>query len=452
MFHAERRLGPTLAAMAVLALAAVRCGSGVPTEPDAGPGDTICSNNSDCAAGFVCYGAVCAPECKSNADCASGECNFASGVCEAVAPPNDGGPVVDGPDAGPVDGPDAGPDAPDAGGPGPGTACTTKYDCGAGLICKGNPRVCQVPRADNSCSADLDCPSGKICNFSKQCEPGCASVQDCTAPELCHPQKFICEKCSLTNPCPAGNSCIGESCVPATECTSTETCAAALPGSVCKGTAPNRKCGNCESHSDCREAPYASENRVCSSAGICEEVNCSDADCREEMASELGYCDTAEDICKVRECLQDSDCATNPNGSICNTSTNTCTSGGASCDGADRTACETECAEGDEGDPTATPPIPARPAGLACNYATCSCSGASGPGGDGDPCVVDADCQTNYTCGLGICSPAAVDPFTGGPCEPIPLLCGLCVNAVTGAACDVIGCSLTALFGSVICL
>jgi hypothetical protein len=430
MSRAERRPELPFVAMTAVALAFAGCSTAPPpNDPDAGSGEIVCGNDTDCPAGFVCYAAVCAPECRSNADCASGICNLGSGACEVPVVDTDAGPAGT-PDAGPAETPDAG--SPDAGLPPAGSPCTTKYECAAGLICKGSPRICKAPSADNSCSADLDCPAGKICNFSKQCEPGCSSPQDCAAPLLCHPNKFICEKCSLTNPCPAGNSCIGESCVPAQACTSTADCSSSLPGSVCKGTAPNQKCANCESHADCRESPYTSENRVCSSAGICEKVTCNDASCRSSLG-DLAYCDTAASVCAVRECLTDGDCAASAVGPVCNTATNTCAAGSANCTGQAEIDCNDQCAA----------------QGLGCNLATCTCGGSTGPGGDGDPCTTDADCQTNYACSLGICSPAAVNP-AGGDCSGFN--CITCVNAVTQVACDPLGCALGSLFGSVICL
>lgn len=391
------------------------------TDPsDAGNEGQLCTNDSDCGAPELgCFGGLCTLKCLSDDDCPGGLCDFASGFCEDAP--------VDTPDAGPDQGtPDGGnPGKPDAGGPVSGGPCQTKYDCVDGEICRGSPRTCSAPRADGNCSADLDCPRGYICNFTQKCEPGCTDLEqnrDCDDPKLCHPQKFVCETCSLTNPCPAGKSCIGQQCVEQVGCSTTADCAAAQDGSVCR----NGKCGNCESHVDCRTSPYQSENRVCTANGLCAKVSCTDSDCKTSMNSDKAYCNTATNQCAVRECLADSDCTSNANGPICDTVNHVCTSG---VEGCNQTECNNQCAA----------------QGLSCNLATCRCAGG-GSGQFGDPCFDPSECSAGLTCALGICSDAAVLPG-GAPCDMFSCIGGACVSAVDPSyTCTMMGC-LMGMFG-----
>lgn len=428
MSSATNRIVPSSLMVLGLALSLAACGDQGPADKrDAGSDEvTLCSSNEECSVGFACVSGLCEKAentCNSDLDCAEGyKCDLLRAQCEKTDVPDAG----EEPDGGPVDPTDGGVEQPDGGGVEPGGPCATRYDCPAGLICKSGK--CAFPADGNACSQDIDCPRGNICNFSRQCEPGCVDGRDCDDPELCHPQKFVCETCSLTNPCAAGESCLGGECKAAVACTTAQDCVNnGADGAVCNGGF----CSNCESHGDCAVDPYKADKRLCGLDGLCKKVSCDDASCRSQLGS-LGYCNTSTNECATRECLTDTDCA--QSGTVCNTATYTCIADNPNCD---TPLCQSECAA----------------QGLSCNVAACRCGGGSGSGVEGDPCAVNEDCAAGYMCGLGICTEAMVT--TGGaPCDDVAcFMAGIgmgdaCVGAATGRACDPMGCIMGLMMGA----
>lgn len=430
-----RSLATSLALAFGLALSLSHCGSN--TGPSADPVDggsvSACETAAQCVDGQRCEGGLCIDnKCTSSAECPSNfpVCNLLEGQCKEGTTTN--------PDGGPDGGPDAGPPvATDGGPPVIGHACTTKFDCGDGQICKAGK--CANPTAANGCSADIDCPRGKICNFSKQCEAGCTSQKDCNDPQLCHPQKFVCEACSLTNACPknaAGQAqqCVGGACKAAVACTSAGDCVAkGMDGAVCTAGF----CGNCRAHGDCLVDPYKTETpaRVCGLDGLCKKVDCSDAKCQTTLGSK-GYCDTAANppACSQYQCLADTDCTAPQK---CNPADHTCTDQPNGCD---VNMCNTQCQV----------PDPATGVPGTCNQATCACNGASNP--TGGSCTTDADCGAGQACGLGICTATAVKP-DGSACDSTT--CALAIiglpKCVSGTdpthECDPTGCLMSLLMG-----
>lgn len=411
-----------------LLLSVAACGDQNPGQkPDAGGNEVVvCSSNDDCGAGFACVSGLCEEvaqvTCNSDPDCSTGfKCDVLHGQCVPEDAPDggdgqpDGGDQSDGGDEEETDGGTV-----EEGGP-----CDTRYDCPTGLICKS--KKCVRPADGGTCSQDIDCPRGEICNFSQRCEPGCVDGRDCESPELCHPQKFVCETCSLTNPCPAGESCLGGECLAAVACSTAQDCVnAGVDGAVCSGGF----CSNCESHGDCAVDPYKADKRLCGLDGLCKKVECNDENCRQDFGPRA-YCNTATNECGTRECMADSDCL--QSGTVCNLATYECVADNPNCDTA---LCQSECAA----------------QGLTCNVAACRCGGGGGPGIEGDPCATDLDCAAGYMCGLGICTEGMVDG-SGGPCDSLTcalggMFGGGCFGAASGRPCDPIGCFMGAMMGA----
>lgn len=433
-----RRRQAGLLAVCLGALAIVfSCTAPEPPVDDGAP--VACVVDDDCASQGLkkyCVGGICdvAARCETNADCPGGlVCNPLTLECETdpnYNPPDGGEDPRDPPDGGGGGGGDCG----------VGCACTSKFDCDDGLICKNGK--CAAP-GQAMCASDSDCPRGTICNFSGQCEEGCTSQRDCESPELCHPTKFVCEKCSLTNPCPSGSSCIGGACQQAVACnpsSGARDCVEAnMDGAVCIRTGSGNEafCGNCSGHADCRVAPYSGGNaqtqRVCAQDGLCRLVECNDQKCRNDLGNR-GYCDTTTGQCATYQCLSDADCGTG----ACDLNTHTCTTGGSPCTGQALTKCQNDCSM--QSDPMTGMP-------LSCNTATCACSG----GGGGFGCVTDADCGPGQACALGICSGVPISDLTGQPCTTFDCLFG-CTDPSTGIKCDSMMCMMSGmLFGSIMC-
>jgi len=415
----------TLCAVACLVAAVARCSDSVdnPGGNTTPGGKTPCASDSEC--GYpdnVCRGGFCESNtCRSNADCPGGTCNILSGTCTAGSP--DGGGIVETPDGGGTTV----------------TACTTKYDCPNGKICKGTPKACVDPNPANTCGNDSDCPRGKICNFSRQCEAGCmpgtggAPSPDCDAPLLCDPQKYVCAACSLSNPCPAGKTCNSGACEDVITCNDVAPCKAQRDGLVClPGAGGTKYCGNCTSHADCDQYKTGigtPEGRICGADGLCKKATgcTSNGDCAQQFG-ELGYCDTsiANPVCKQYQCVRDGNC-TDAATPVCDLAAHACV---ATPTGCDQQACQDGCAQ----------------QGATCNLATCSCATTPGSGTEGSPCTTSADCGTGMTCGLGICTAMAVNS-DGSPCDSLTCALGSCVSASDGHTCDQMMCLIGALMG-----
>jgi hypothetical protein len=397
-------------ALAACCLSFAACSRGSPTTD----GETAsCVADTDCATGQVCTDGVCfdkpAVTCTKNSDCTGGAtCNLLKGVCESTGTGTTGGS---------------------------GASCTTKYDCPDGQACPSGK--CVVPAT--TCRQDADCARGQICNFSQKCEAGCNpnEPRDCAAPKLCHPQKFVCEVCSQTNPCPKtatgqAQQCFSGTCRVATTCTTTQDCVSkGADGAVCKSGV----CVNCTQLADCNVDPYKGDTatrtpgRICTQAGICQLVTCTDANCKSALGN-LGYCDASTSTCQKYGCLSSSDCASTQE---CNVQQRVCVPKGG-CVNAALSTCQSQCQSQQK----------------VCNTATCTCSGTGG----GGSCAQDADCgdTSKYACFSGTCNEKAKS-LTGGDCGPLECLLGtfgvpLCTGAATGVACDATACLTGGLSGT----
>lgn len=417
---ARRHLVAFAAALAGLSLAACSGDETPGDQADAGE-PLACESQDACADGTICISGICTEnKCAATTDCPDGwTCDVLTTKCKAGSTtPTDGGTT----DAGRTD---AGPVTTDGGTPA--QACTDKWNCPAGQICKN--RKCQAPAANDNCANDQDCPSGKLCNFSKKCESGCIDPRDCSGDLLCHPTKYVCETCSLSNPCPAGKSCVGGKCQAAVTCTgpSAQECVTkGLDGAVCV----NGTCQNCGGHSDCAVDPYKDDQRLCTTDGLCKKITCTDQNCQQSLGAR-GYCNTSTNQCAQRECLADTDC-TSPK--VCNTASNTCQDAAADCNGDALAQCQQQCMANS----------------LECNPATCACGGGgTGTGTEGAQCVAPTDCATGYTCALGICTETVAD----ASCVidlGITQICTGCTGAATGRECDNSSCLFLGLFNGLL--
>jgi hypothetical protein len=399
-----------------------------------------CQPGAPCPA--VCYGYCVAPEppptgCYSDGQCAAGQhCSVSDGVCD---PPPGCGPGQDCPAV------CYGACVPDQGGD-----CWSDQDCGYGEQCNtwdycGWGGAAEYD-ADGARQADYACMG--------RCEaiaPSCDSNDDCGPGEICGcgypgmPNGIVAcllqcipdpnAQCSDANPCPAGLTCQGGTCVEQPEgCWSDYDCApdqqcntwdyCGVPGEsfliACQGVCEPRP-------ADCHDDSQCGANQHC-------EVMCYDqaCDCDPSYADCLcagGCTGTCVDD-PWQGCSSDDECGPNeycgcgsgpypgmPNGVMCMLE---CVPKPYEC------SSNAECASGQcnfvvcESGGGGTPTEP------ACDPADASCGDANKPAPYGQcygycEAPPEYDCQSDADCASGVCElvicegSAAADPM---PCLP----------------------------------
>lgn len=225
------------------------CQGGTCTAPEEAPG---CTADDECAPpSTVCVDAACAPGCKETGCSGTGECNSATGRCEA---PEGCLSDADCPAATPVCDPISGACR----------GCTASSDCGAPTP------VCHVPSGlCFECVTEMDCSAPTpVCNASTGTCEGCT-------PGLCSPD----ETCNTTTgACEPTLVPLGEACSADADCAS----------SVCFDFGDGGRCIRaCTSGADCDGGTscYMIDGaRVCLLASTAparaEEIDCTtDADC-----------------------------------------------------------------------------------------------------------------------------------------------------------------------------
>ncbi len=378
-----------------------------------------CFTNSDCFDGLVCTSDICIdnqcqnPTLPVGAHCIDGVCD-GDGSCQG---------------------------------------CLVDSDCGAGELCSGNECVectidSQCPDDGNECTASVciantcenkPVDNGQVCAAGVcgdgQCV-GCNTPADCGVNPTCG--EFTCnadQECELifANPGLTGTACVtpnmcdaSQNCV---ECISDANC----PGSevcdagVCVECSANDQCG---SVTECA-APFCTATNTCDAGLLPAGTTCTG-----------GVCDGANNCVG---CLDNFDCAGNPNGEMCDPSTRQCVACLNASDCSDDFECTTDqCIAGSCVNTTQTINTPCAAGAGVCNGNTCQecnedshCIGnANGEvcdttSGTCVGCVDDGQCEdgdpcTTNTCNAGTCASVTE---TGGLCE--------CLSASDCQAADV---------------
>jgi len=250
---------------------------------------TACNNDdSNCAAGFICDGAVCREGCRVNSDCpAPQQCDGATLLC------------ID-----PVGTCPAGE-----------SCCESNGDCMAGEVCVSSRCVVTNNRCD--APGSLGCSGGQSCVNGQCVSTGCSSCSDL---EICSANVCVAVQCTAMNMdrCAVGQVCDNYTCVTVNAgCTSDTQCPGAT--NVCRGGSCTIV--QCTDNSHCL-AGQNCESNVCVGAN----VGCvSDNDC----PGRLSVCRSAQ--CVVVQCIDATDCADSQtcSGGICqggvNPNPGTCT-------------------------------------------------------------------------------------------------------------------------------
>jgi hypothetical protein len=326
---------------------------------DAGNGDTtFCQNNNDCPGEQECISGVCedVKTCSCNYDCGQRDSNL---VCNAGANRCENGT--------------------------PGTSCNDFCDCYTNETCAGGQCV----------------PSGgdeKTCTSADQCDPDQKCIENKCVPKNCttrddceHAVCLICvgvectkppQVCQGTNDCCVGFICNFGTCIPVTE-----------------GCLSDDDCENPD-YPRCRDeecVPECVNNNDCPNNLECRDNKCVTPGCTIETCQQGYWCNPTAGPEGKGECQQgcdqNSDCTP---GEQCNYATHTC---------------EADCCGGCE-------------ATQYCQAGTCVCE---------DKCLTDNDCPADWSCDppSGICSPAL--GVEGDPCmvdtdcdDTQGLLCDFC--------------------------
>lgn len=149
-----------------------------------------CSDASPCLTGYACVGGAClldpsSPQCGQNSDCDGQIC--VDGVCRA--------------------------------------ACSKNADCLAGEVCAAPEGGC-VPDTSPTpaCSAQVACAGqGQFCDDSGYCRYACNTLEECKLIDarfdacdanVCKTQEELSPACTFEMPCPNGEACVSNTCVP----------------------------------------------------------------------------------------------------------------------------------------------------------------------------------------------------------------------------------------------
>jgi hypothetical protein len=98
-----------------------------------------------------------------------------------------------------------------------GSSCTTNSQCPTGLICAGNPPVCQTG-GGGACTSDNSCPYGYVCDpLTSTCKPPSNNRCDVNAPNCGSSQCCDLGSSTCKNICPTACAA-GQHCQPGTAC------------------------------------------------------------------------------------------------------------------------------------------------------------------------------------------------------------------------------------------
>lgn len=123
--------------------------------------ETVCSDDSDCAAGRICLESLCKLTCSTDAECSDGQICGSQGVCEAEGT----------------------------------ETCADDRDCDAGFFCDTATSTCVADECvnDNDCPGTDECIDGQCSPVGDECTPEtqvaecapdtayCADTGECTS-------------------------------------------------------------------------------------------------------------------------------------------------------------------------------------------------------------------------------------------------------------------------------
>ena len=156
-----------------------------------GDGECVpgCDADSPGAVGYACVGGGCLPdpenpECTSPNDCAGLAC--VDGFCAAP--------------------------------------CASNADCPTGELCDASSGTCFTDTSPTPlCGPSQQCPGlGQTCSADGYCQYACTTLPQCKLIDnrfegcdmgVCKTGPELDPECTLTNPCPAGKSCVSNICV-----------------------------------------------------------------------------------------------------------------------------------------------------------------------------------------------------------------------------------------------
>jgi hypothetical protein len=169
-----------------------------------------CSYSYQCPAGDVCANGACVPGCGASSPCPSGY-TCTNGACE----PDTQNPQCSAQKPCPT-GEICGPNGICT------DSCTANSQCASDEICDGTAHVCVPdPTPKPGCSATKPCPAPQACEADGFCHYPCTSDSQCLHYDvrfikcdqsICKTAQEYNPQCTLTKPCPAGMSCISNTC------------------------------------------------------------------------------------------------------------------------------------------------------------------------------------------------------------------------------------------------
>ena len=168
-----------------------------------------CNFTYECGAGNVCANGACAPGCDATHTCAAGY-TCTSGACQ-IDPAN---PQCTA--AMPCPSPQICTNGVCS------VQCTSNSQCAAGDVCDGASNTCIAnPSTKPVCSSSTPCPAGEDCLANGFCYYPCTTTAACVLIDnrftcsggYCKTQQEINPQCTLSMPCPAGKTCISNTCL-----------------------------------------------------------------------------------------------------------------------------------------------------------------------------------------------------------------------------------------------
>lgn len=169
-----------------------------------------CNFTYECGAGKVCADGACVPGCDATHGCDPGyACN--KGACE----PDPSNPQCDASHACPsgeicVNGLCT-------------TGCNASSDCADGEICDGGSHSCVPdPSPKPVCDTSMPCPAGEVCLADGFCHYPCTTAAQCKLIDnrfvacdsgICKTDQEVNPQCTLQMPCPAGKTCVSNTCL-----------------------------------------------------------------------------------------------------------------------------------------------------------------------------------------------------------------------------------------------
>jgi hypothetical protein len=285
------------------------------------PGNVCgCGASDDCMGDRVCntmLGECIDAECYADVDCAGlAVCDTNMGECVPVECLVDGNCLNDP----------------------KGANCLASNVCGcaAPSDCTGNAVGAACVGAVCGCATSNDCGTGRVCDTdANECiVAGCFSDDDCTDPQVCDTGLGAC----VTVECLADSDCMGNvagpSCLANNECgcDAAAECSGNAVGQACLGS---QVCG-CTTSNDCGTDRVCNTNtNQCIVADCYVDVDCSGPAVCDTNAGECVECTTdshctgnlAGPSCLATKqcgCELATDCAGNPNGTMCRPTVNVC--------------------------------------------------------------------------------------------------------------------------------